>query len=80
MKYELEPINETKEGDDNTLMKYFFADETKIIDKSNSHTRIDYEIIEKMFKKPLKLRNSLKQCYWDRQNIVYFLKLRIESI
>ncbi len=30
--------------------------------------KITPEKIEKMFKKAIKLRNSLKQCYWERQS------------
>jgi hypothetical protein len=29
------------------------------------------EKLEKMFRKPIKLRNALKQCYWDRQQISF---------
>jgi hypothetical protein len=33
--------------------------------------KIQTEKFEKMFRKPIKLRNALKQCYWDRQHISF---------
>jgi hypothetical protein len=36
------------------------------------HTpKVTPEKLEKMFKKPVKLRNALKQCYWDRQPVSF---------
>lgn len=70
--YELSAIEETQ-GDertklgDNTLMKYFFPDEqqkSKVMQKEEK--KLTPEKLEKMFRKPIKLRNALKQCYWDR--------------
>ncbi len=40
--------------------------------QSNSQSKkIQLEKFEKMFRKPIKLRNALKQCYWDRQPISF---------
>ena len=56
---------------DNTLIKYFIEEKinksSNILEKSNI---ISLEKIESFLKKPIKLRNSLKKCYWDRQKIV----------
>lgn len=55
---------------DNTLMKYFIEEKNKssnFLEKSNI---IPLEKIESFLKKPIKLRNTLKKCYWDRQKIV----------
>ena len=74
-KYDLEEICEainedkTKESED-TLMKYFFAEDTRISKNKQSKSIITMEKIEKMFKKPIRLRNAVKQTYWDRHNIV----------
>lgn len=69
-------INETKQLDDkdNTLMKYFFEEKNKseILDE-----QINLEKIEFFYKKPIKLRNTLEKCYWDRQRMVFFLILSI---
>ena len=72
---------ETNENGDNTLMKYFFPEDiegSKVVsinhakdnkEKKNIPCEGRPEKVEKMFRKPLKLRNALKQCYWDRQPI-----------
>jgi len=55
---------------DNTLMKYFFTEDNKntltTIKTSNNDKIISAEKLEKVFKKPIRLRNALKQCYWER--------------
>ena len=74
-KYDLEEICEaihddkTKEGED-TLMKYFFAEDTRISKIKQNKSIVSIEKIEKMFNKPIRLRNAVKQTYWDRHNIV----------
>jgi hypothetical protein len=75
MKYELEEIRETflddktkEEGD--TLMKYMFLDETKLLALNNNDNNITIEKIERMFKKPIRLRNTKKVSYWDRHALV----------
>jgi hypothetical protein len=74
-KYELEEIRETfledktrEEG--NTLMKYVFLDETKLMALHNNDNYITIEKIERTFKKPIRLRNTKKASYWDRHALV----------
>jgi uncharacterized protein (UPF0333 family) len=62
-KYELEAIRETfledktkEEGD--TIAKYFFADETRLIGLNNNEINITLDKIERLFKKPIRLRNT----------------------
>ena len=70
------PIEE--KDNDNTLMKYFFEEKNN---KSIEEAQINFEKIEKFFKKPIKLRNALEKCYWDRQKMVFFfLFIRIWRI
>ena len=80
----------TSDNHDNTLNKYFFAEESSrknnIPKKSNLHSpKITPEMVDKLLRKPIKLRNALKQCYWERSNPnvnekVYLLILRKEHI
>ena len=76
--------NDTKTDDtvrkmdekDNTLMKYFI--EEKINSTQNEkENQTTFDKIELFYKKPIKLRNTLRKCYWDRQGIVSFIILRI---
>lgn len=81
MKYDYEnSMNDTKR--ENTLVKYFFPEGEKRSEKNDKKMKksISFEKVENYFKKPLKLRNALKQCYWDRTNIVFKYILRIEHI
>lgn len=74
--YDLFQIDETRgedktgENTENTLTRYFFPDDNKPRKGSqNNYTKlikITQEKIGKSFRKPIRLRNSLKQCYWDR--------------
>lgn len=64
-------VDETRrlEDKENTLMKYFIEEKNnKTEEKEN---QITIEKIEFFFKRPIKLRNTLKKCYWDRQSIVF---------
>ena len=71
-----EEIQRKIDEKENTLIKYFI--EEKI---NNTHAEkeneISFEKIQSFYKKPIKLRNTLKKCYWDRQSIVIFIILRI---
>lgn len=56
---------------DNTLMKYFFEEKnnkSEILEE-----QINLEKIEFFYKRPIKLRNTLEKCYWDRQIMVLLL-------
>jgi hypothetical protein len=74
--YDLFQIDETRgedktgENTDNTLTRYFFPDDNKLANRKQNLNVTFYKItpekIEKSLRKPIKLRNSLKQCYWDR--------------
>jgi len=76
--YDLFEINETKAEDktgdqtDNTLIRYFFPEDNKTGNKTQNSldqfNKITAEIIEKSLRKPIKLRNALKHCYWDRNS------------
>ncbi len=61
---------------DNTLMKYFIEEKMNNT-KNDKINQISFDKIELFYKKPIKLRNTLKKCYWDRQSIVIFIILRI---
>jgi len=64
------------EEKENTLMKYFI--EEKINDsQAEKQSQLSLDKIELFYKMPIKLRNTLKKCYWDRQGIVIFIILRI---
>jgi hypothetical protein len=73
---------------DNTLTKYFFPENEKSnkqreITRTNENKIISLEKMEKMFKKVIKLRNALKQSYWDRSSVlnkVFLFILRIVQI
>ncbi len=59
------------EDKDNTLNKYFFEEKEKINNRSEiQEEKINLEKIELFYKKPIKLRNTLEKCYWDRQRMV----------
>lgn len=70
---------------DNTFTKYFIPEKEHVkreINQDHLNTNeIPFEKIERYFKKNLKLRNTLKQCYWDRQSLtspkVFLIILRI---
>ena len=76
-----EQRDEKQRGDqtDTTLMKYFFPEENmnRPIQEHNirqgtpttqkTFEKMNPEKIQNFFRKPFKLRNALKQCYWDRQ-------------
>jgi hypothetical protein len=74
--YDLFQIDETKREDktgemtDNTLIRYFFPEDNRQGNKQGSALENFYKIsaekIASSLKKPIKLRNALKQCYWDR--------------
>jgi len=56
---------------DNTLNKYFFEEKIIIDNRSEiQEEKINLEKIELFYKKPIKLRNTLEKCYWDRQRMV----------
>jgi hypothetical protein len=63
----------TDEKMDNTLIKYFFTDEKterKVQEnKQANNGKITIEKIQKFYRKSIKLRNALKQCYWERQAV-----------
>jgi hypothetical protein len=67
-----ETVGEDKTGNntDNTLIRYFFPEELSSTTKNQSSkleiNKISEVKIEKSLRKPIKLRNALKQCYWDR--------------
>jgi len=67
-----ETVREDKTGSntDNTLLRYFFPEDLNSVTKTLSSkleiNRMSEEKIEKSLRKPIKLRNALKQCYWDR--------------
>lgn len=64
------------EEKDNTLNKYFIEEKNNNT-QAEKENEISLEKIESFYKKPIKLRNTLKKCYWDRQSIVIFNILRI---
>lgn len=69
-------IQRNIEEKENTLMKYFI--EEKINDsQAEKHSQLSFDKIDLFYKMPIKLRNTLKKCYWDRQGIVIFIILRI---
>jgi hypothetical protein len=66
-----ETIREEKtkaEGMDNTLIKYFFSEDVRatMTTINNEEKKITPEKLSKLFNKNIRLRNALKQCYWDR--------------
>lgn len=67
------------EDKDNTLMKYFIEEKINNT-QAEKQSELSFEKIESFYKKPIKLRNSLKKCYWDRQGIVIFNILRIAPL
>jgi hypothetical protein len=68
---------ETGDAIDNTLIKYFFPEEKNEKKNVTKEKKLAPVKLEKMFKKPIKLRNALKQCYWERNLQVLFFILRI---
>lgn len=64
---------------DNTLMKYFIEEKVNST-QAEKENELSFEKIETFYKKPIKLRNTLKKCYWDRQSIVIFIILRIAPL
>jgi len=64
---------------DNTLMKYFIEEKINST-QAEKQKELSFEKIETFYKKPIKLRNTLKKCYWDRQSIVIFNILRIAPL
>jgi hypothetical protein len=66
----LEENSRIRDQTDTTLMKYFLPEEIN----NTKQTKLDKprpeklppEKILKFFSKSIKLRNALKQCYWDR--------------
>jgi hypothetical protein len=69
--------------DDSNLSKYFFANEGSSKHFTKNHDLIvedpkqkegqqAYQLkLNKFFKKQIRLKNALKQCYWDRKEIVF---------
>lgn len=71
-----EEIERKIDEKDNTLIKYFIEEKINNT-QAEKENEISFEKIESFYKKPIKLRNTLKKCYWDRQSIVIFIILRI---
>lgn len=53
--------------DKNEVISGTGVSSSNTITKTDNSNNLSIEKIEKAFKKPIKLRNALKQCYWDRQ-------------
>jgi len=74
--YDLYQIDETRREDktgentENTLIRYFFPEDNKIVNRTGNFKETFYKItpekIAKTIRKSIRLRNALKQCYWDR--------------
>jgi hypothetical protein len=62
-----------KDQTDTTLMKYFLPEEInstkQFFSKKPGAEKLPPEKIKKFFSKSIKLKNALKQCYWDRTAI-----------
>ena len=82
-----------RDNADCTLMKYFTPEDNQEKDSRDKLITCDHmnekyntsrkllseQKIEKFFNKQIKLRNALKQCYWDRQTFIYPSSSRGES-